>query len=160
MASIRCQWGHVHATVAEVRVCDADHRAEAGGADGLFAPDLPSGAELEGRWNAEPLAAAGPEELLATDPVAWAGPDWLGRDAIMAPDQAVPGPWAGAPVVALADLRLGGAAALEPLWARRHARQRTVFVVDGDLPARPSPAARPGPTPPTCSSSTTSSPTW
>ena len=67
MASIRCQWGHVHATVAEVRAC-AD-------------------------------AARGGDDGSPPDPVAAAGPEWLGRDAIVAPGQAVPDPWAAAPVV-------------------------------------------------------------
>ena len=66
-----------------------------------------------------------------------------------------------APAVVVADLRARcRPPPSAPLWARRHARQRTVFVVDGDLPA-PAVADRPGVgrTRPTCCSPTTSSPT-
>jgi DNA helicase-2/ATP-dependent DNA helicase PcrA len=70
------------------------------------------------------------------DPLGAAGPARLGRDAIVAPGQAVPEPWASAPVVVVDQL--GDAPAdLAPLWARRHARQRTVFMVDGDAPTAP-----------------------
>ena len=152
MASIRCQWGHVHATVAEVRACAADRRA---GARRRRRARRPRRAARRGRArrafadrptpDAAGAAAAAGDEPLATDPVAWAGPDWLGRDAIVAPGQAVPGPWAAAPVggrrrppARLRAAALGAALGAAPRPPAHRVRGRTV-----DLPA-PAVADRPG----------------
>ncbi len=71
-----------------------------------------------------------------------AGPDWLGRDALVAPGQDAPSSWRDAPRVVvdaafLTRLRSEPFAVLDPLWARRHARQRTVFELDPDLDLQP-----------------------
>ena len=134
MAAIRCQWGHVHATVAEVRACAAGREPDRG-PDPEW--DYDDGGEPDGER--EPVAERAPDRVPAAsaaggDPASWAGPDWLGRDAIVAPGQAVPEPWAAAPAVAVADLRADPAGALASLWERRHARRRTVFVLEGDPP--------------------------
>jgi DNA helicase-2/ATP-dependent DNA helicase PcrA len=117
----------VHDTVAEVRACTAEHQDDA----------PPTLLETPPEHGASPAPAPTPPPA-GTDPVGFAGPDWLGRDAIVAPGQAVPGAWAAAPVVDVADVRrlvIADTAALRPLWDRRHARQRTVFVMADDLPA-------------------------
>src|ERR1700694_2826989 len=116
MASIRCAWGHVHATVAEVRACAAAHR------------DEPS--EREGPVEDVPSDTEGPEPGVVV-----AGPDWLGRDAIISAGQDIPAPWTSAMRVVVDDglrsrLHADPASVLGPIWTRRHARLRTVFVLD------------------------------
>ena len=151
MASIRCAWGHVHATVAEVRACAEAHRDEEAPGDtgGLVDDRGTDGDEWfadAGSVAVEPAVVvgasivAGPD--IEVDPAHAAGPDWLGRDAIVDPGQEVPAPWTDAPRVVvdgelLSRLAVDPVAVLHPIWRRRHARRRTVFVLaDRDLADR------------------------
>jgi DNA helicase II / ATP-dependent DNA helicase PcrA len=115
MATIRCgHCGGTHATVAEARVC-----AGAGAGPATAAP-APPAAPAPG-----PPAAAVPN--LPADPVRLAGPDLLGRNAVVRPGQAVPAPWASAPRLAVVP----GAPVSDELVARWYSRQRTVIELAG-----------------------------
>jgi len=126
VAAITCgNCGATHDTVADVRTCFQSFVASG-------AVDTGTGlAEVAGPRAA--TVAEGPAPRPIVRPAdAWRGPDALGRGLVVRPGQAVPAPWAGAPVVAIdADhLEAADVAAVARHWS---ARRRFVVTLTGDL---------------------------
>lgn len=147
MATISCgHCGGVHATVAEVRACarSGAHHAPSpvpGQAELPLAAGPGAGAEAPTRPASAPHLPA-PRQALPPRADHFAGPEALGRGAVVAPGQPAPAPWADVPRYHL-DLDAPAEAArtaqlLEALLGHGHRRERVVVELAGDgAPDRP-----------------------